>query len=95
MLFTRGVIGRIGIGIAAAPEFFDKLIALFVGGEAEEGVAFFLGDDVDRFLGEPSVVGSAFLGQFAGLLIAIFRALRFGRGALVLRRLLILRDGRI
>jgi hypothetical protein len=46
VFFPVGVFGRIWIGITPAPEFLDVLLALFVGGEAQEGVAFFLGDNV-------------------------------------------------
>jgi hypothetical protein len=62
VLFTVGVFGRVGIGIAAPPKFFDELFALFVGGEAEEGVALLLGDDVGDFFGQPGGVGGAFFG---------------------------------
>ena len=62
VLFARIVFGGVGSGIAAGPEILNERIALFVGGEEVEGVAFFVGDDVDHFFGEPGILGSAFLG---------------------------------
>ena len=62
VLFAEGVLRGVEIGIAAAPELLDEQLALFVGGEMQEGVVLFLGDDVDGFLGEPGVVGGAFFG---------------------------------
>jgi hypothetical protein len=62
VLFAVGVFGGVRVGIAAAPEVFDVLLALFVGGETQEGVVLFFRDDVGDFFAEPSVVGSAFFG---------------------------------
>ncbi len=62
VLFAVGILRRIRIGIAAAPEFLDELIALFVGSQTKEGVFFFFSDNVNRFFSEPDVAGRALLG---------------------------------
>ncbi|MGB2672231.1 MAG: hypothetical protein WA621_07590 [Candidatus Acidiferrum sp.] len=76
VFFAIGIIRGIRIGIAAAPEIFDLLFALFVSGEAKECVALFLGDDVRDLFGEPNGVGIAFLGELLGLLFAVLGAFR-------------------
>src|SRR5580700_2723741 len=77
VFFTVAVFGRIWIGIAPAPEFLDVLFAFFVGGEAQEGVVFFLGDNVRDLFRQPGGVGSAFLGEFSGLLLVVLLPARF------------------
>lgn len=76
VLFAEGILWRIGIGIATAPEFFDVLFAFFVVGEAEKGRALIGSDDVGDFLVEPIGIGSAFFGELLGLLLAALRAFR-------------------
>ena len=57
VLFLKGILGRIRVRIAAQPELLDKLFALFVGLQAEEGAAFFGGDDVGYVLVQPLFIG--------------------------------------
>jgi len=91
VFFAVSVLGRIRIGIAAPPKLLDVLLTFFVGGEAEEGFAFFLGDDVGNLFRQPGGVGSTFLGELSRLLPANFLAERFARRAP--GRRLILRAG--
>src|SRR5262249_52015338 len=57
VLFFELVFDGVGRGIAALPEGFDELIALFVVGELFKGGAFFVGDDPTHVLVEPFLVG--------------------------------------
>ena len=56
ILFAEFVFVRVRIGIAAAPEFFDEVFALVVGGQFLKGFSFFVGDDVGDVLVEPVFV---------------------------------------
>ena len=56
VLFLELVLDGIGRGIAAQPELLDELLALFVGLQPLEGLALFIGDDVDDVLVQPLLV---------------------------------------
>ena len=58
VLFLEFVFDRVRSGIAPLPERFDKLLALFVGLQLQEGRALFIGDDVGNFLFQPLLIGS-------------------------------------
>ena len=56
VLFLYGVVDRIGVGIAPLPELLDKLLALFVGLQLQEGFALRIGDDVGDVFVQPLLV---------------------------------------
>ena len=56
MLFFKGVLGGIGIRIAARPESLDELLALFIGGKMKEGAALFRSDDIDDVFVQPLLI---------------------------------------
>ena len=58
VLFLVLVFLRVRRGIAAQPELLDELLALLVGGQALEGLALFVGDDVDDVFVQPLAVRS-------------------------------------
>jgi hypothetical protein len=104
VLFLIFVLFGIGRGIAALPEGFNEIVALFVVGELLEGGSLFVGDDVSDVFVQPLLVGLAqFLLEGARILFALLlicRALqginsvgrlRWGGGSLVGRLLACLR----
>ena len=56
MFFLEFVLFGVRRGIAALPEGFNKVIALFVVGQLLEGRAFFIGDDVGDVFVQPLLV---------------------------------------
>ena len=44
------------LGVADLPEIFDELLALVVGGQGQESLAFLIRDDVDHVLVKPALV---------------------------------------
>ena len=50
MFFLVFVLFRVRSGIAALPESFDKVIALFIVGKLFEGGSFLVGNDPDHVL---------------------------------------------
>src|SRR5246127_3275347 len=79
VLFLIFVLFGVGRRIAALPEGFDEVVALFVVGELLEGGALFVGDDVGDVLVEPLLVG---LRQLVLQGLRILLALFFVLGAL-------------
>jgi hypothetical protein len=72
VLFFEFVLFGIGRGIAALPEGFNEVVALFVVGELLEGGPLFVCDDVGDVFVEPLLVGLAqFLLEGAGILLAL------------------------
>ena len=53
------VLDGIRRGVAAQPELLDEIVALFVVAEALEGIALFIGDDVDDVFVQPLLVDLA------------------------------------
>ncbi len=73
VLFLIFVLFGVGGGIAALPEGFNEVVALFVVRELLEGGALFVGDDVDDVLVEPLLVDLAhFRLERALILLALF-----------------------
>ena len=75
VLFLELVLFGVRSGIAALPEGFDELVALFVVGELLERLALFVRDNVDDVFVEPFLVGLAqFLLQCFGVLFLLLFA---------------------
>ena len=84
VLFFIFVLGCIRAGIAAEPELFYELVALFVVGELLEGGSLFVGDDPANILIHP--LGVDFQLVFEGLLPLFL----FLLGKLAISRIVIL-----
>ena len=56
VLFLEFVFDGVRGGVAAQPELFDELLALFIGLQAFERGALFVGDDVGHVFIEPFAV---------------------------------------
>ena len=79
MLFLEIVVREVGIAAAAQPELLDKLLALFVGLQLQEGIALFGSNDVHHVFVEPLLVGAIEFLQGAlhlalGVFIQLFRS---------------------
>src|SRR5208282_4708163 len=57
MLLAKFVLRRIGIGVAAQPEVLDECLALFIVGQAHEGLALIVANNVGDVLIQPNFVG--------------------------------------
>src|SRR6188472_615752 len=58
----------IGVGIASSPEVFDKVLALFIGGQSIERFLFLFGNDVGDVGVPPLLISFLQLGRyFSGL----------------------------
>src|SRR5438067_10235862 len=62
ILFAVLVFVRVRVGIAPAPELFDKVFALIVGLEFLERLALFVSDDVRDVFVKPVFVGLLYFG---------------------------------
>ncbi len=79
VLFLIFVLFGVRSGVAALPEGFDEVVALFVVRELLEGGALFVGDDVDDVFVQPLLVGLAdFLLEGALVLLALLLARQDG-----------------
>src|SRR5215471_10446167 len=77
VLFLKFVLFGVGRGIAALPESFNEVIALFVVRELLEGGTLFIGDDVGDVLVKPLFVGLAqLLLKSLGVLFTLLLVLR-------------------
>src|SRR5271170_2440112 len=73
VFFLVFVFFRVGSGVAALPEGFDKVIALFVIRELLKGGSFLVGDNPDYVLVQPLLIGFAeFDVQVSFLLLLLF-----------------------
>src|SRR5271170_3942466 len=76
MLFFVFVLFRVGSGVAALPESFNEVVALFVVGKLFEGGPFLVGDNPDHVLVQPFLVSLAELNvqrPFLRLLLLLIR----------------------
>jgi len=81
VLFLEGVDGGVGIWIVPVENYFDELLAFFVGAETLEGGTFFGGDDVDQvFVDDVLEAIAEFVFAFLELFFVLFFGLRFLRG---------------
>ncbi len=80
VLFFEFVDRGVGIGIVAVENYFDELLAFFVGAEAIKGGALFRRDDVDEIFVEDVLEAVAeFVFSFLDLFFVLFFGLRFLR----------------
>src|SRR5262249_48962322 len=72
IIFVAILIFRcIGIGVAAQPELFDKLLSLFIGLELLESITLFFGDNVSNIIIHPTLISLGGIFRFMLFLFAL------------------------